>query len=336
MAIDYKQSGVDVEAGDALVDWLRETSSAKQPHADKIVSGIGGFASLFRADFSGMKKPCLVTCTDGVGTKVKIAAQLGRYDGIGQDLVAMCVNDLICCGGEPLMFLDYYATGKLRQEQARPFLASVRAACEASGCALVGGETAEMPGVYHDGDFDCAGFAVGVVDEETALGPHRVKAHQILVGVASSGFHSNGYSLLRRLFQDDLEKWGDILLEPTALYPLLMRDLRSEGLVCAAAHITGGGLQNVPRALPSGMGAVVQAWELPAPFQEVQRRSGLSTVQLLDTLNCGLGFVLVVEPENEARVLELVAAQGHRGWRLGHLETLADPGAEPSVRVEGV
>lgn len=335
MAIDYKQSGVDVEAGDALVEWLQKTSSGKSPHADKIVSGIGGFASLFRADFSHMKKPCLVTCTDGVGTKVKIAAQLGRYEGIGQDLVAMCVNDLICCGGEPLLFLDYYATGKLRQEQARPFLQSVRRACEDSDCALVGGETAEMPGVYHENDFDCAGFAVGVVDETQALGPHRVRPGQVLVGVASSGFHSNGYSLLRKLFADDLERWADTLLTPTALYVRLMKELQRGGLVEAAAHITGGGIENIPRALPQGTVAVIRAWELPAPFQEVQKRSGLSYKQLVETLNGGLGFVLVVQPENEARVLEVIARAGHRGWPLGRVEAHSDVGHEALVRIEG-
>lgn len=336
MAIDYKQSGVDVEAGDALVEWLQKSSTGKQPHADKIVSGIGGFASLFRADFSHMKKPCLVTCTDGVGTKVKIASQLGRYDGIGQDLVAMCVNDLICCGGEPLMFLDYYATGKLKQEQARPFLQSVRSACEQSDCALVGGETAEMPGVYHQDDFDCAGFAVGVVDEVNVLGPQRVKPGQVLIGVESSGFHSNGYSLLRKLFADDLEKWADVLLRPTALYVRMMKELRKEDLVEAAAHITGGGIENIPRVLPVGVTAVLKMWELPEPFKEVQRRSGLTTLQMLGTLNCGLGFVLVTEPSKQDAVLATVRRHGFKTWVLGSVESGPDSAAEASVRVEGI
>ena len=222
--MDYKSSGVDVEAGDSLVDWLIEDEKKyPTPHADKIISGIGGFASLFRADFSKMKKPCLVTCTDGVGTKVKLASEFNRYEGIGQDLVAMCVNDLICTGGDPLLFLDYYASGKLNLENAQSFLRSVRKACFDSDCALIGGETAEMPGVYHDNDFDCAGFAVGVVDEEKSLGSRLVKKGDQVLGVASSGFHSNGYSLLRQVFAQDKEKWLDTLLTPTALYVKLFK-----------------------------------------------------------------------------------------------------------------
>ena len=205
MSMDYKQAGVDVAAGDALVDWLKSTNPKKFPHQDKIVSGIGGFAALFRADFSKMKEPCLVSCTDGVGTKVKLAAEFGRYREVAQDLVAMCVNDMVCCGAQPLFFLDYYATGKLQLDAAKDFLSGVRDACHESDCALIGGETAEMPGVYHEKDFDCAGFAVGVVDKPEALGPHRVKVGDRLLGLASSGFHSNGYSLLRKVFAEDLK-----------------------------------------------------------------------------------------------------------------------------------
>lgn len=328
MAIDYKQSGVDVEAGDALVDWLQSKSPNKQPHAERIVSGIGGFASLFRAGFPEMKKPCLVTCTDGVGTKVKLASQLKRFEGIGQDLVAMCVNDLICCGGRPLLFLDYYATGKLNLDEAKIFLESVRKACWDSDCALVGGETAEMPGVYHDGDFDCAGFAVGIVDEEQTLGAHRVRVGQRFVGVASSGFHSNGYSLLRKVFEKDAAAWADQLMEPTALYVKMMAALTKENLVQAAAHITGGGLENLPRVLPKGTKGRVKAWSFSPAYLEVQKRTGLSTLEMVKTLNCGLGFVLVVNPADEKRVLQIVTESGHRGWSLGAVEAAASAEAE--------
>jgi phosphoribosylformylglycinamidine cyclo-ligase len=335
MDINYKQSGVDVDAGDALVDWL-QSSAEKQPHQDKIVSGVGGFASLFRADFSRFKKPCLVTCTDGVGTKVKIAAQYGRYAGIGQDLVAMCVNDLICCGAEPLVFLDYFATGKLQQEQARSFLQSVRMACQESHCALVGGETAEMPGVYQGNDFDCAGFAVGVVDEEAALGVHRVKVGQILIAVASSGFHSNGYSLLRKVFDRDLDQWSEELLKPTALYVKLMADLGAKNLVQAAAHITGGGVENIPRVLPAGTIAAIEKWPFSEPYLEVQRRTGMDDFEMMKTLNCGVGFVLVVSPADVPQVLERGKTQNHSLWVLGKVEAARSPTDEAAVSVGGI
>lgn len=331
MAIDYKQAGVDVEAGDALVDWLQKTGK-RGPHADRVLSGIGGFASLFRIGFPEMKKPCLITCTDGVGTKVKLASRFKRFEGVGQDLVAMCVNDLICCGGVPLMFLDYYAVGQLNLDDARGFLDSVRRACDESDCALVGGETAEMPGVYQPGDFDCAGFAVGVVDEEKTIGPHRVKPGQRLVGVSSSGFHSNGYSLLRKVFEKDLEQWADELLKPTALYVRLMKDLMAGGLVEAAAHITGGGIENIPRVLPAGTEAVLKPWPFPAPFLEVQKRAGLSDLELMKTLNSGIGFVLVCEPARFETVRELVRKHGFTDYDLGTVEA-GTPGAESSVRL---
>lgn len=316
--VDYKSSGVDVDAGDALVDWLQETGTV-QPHADKIVSGIGGFASLFRADFSKMKKPCLVTCTDGVGTKVKIAAQFDRYEGIGQDLVAMCVNDLICTGGEPLMFLDYYATGKLDLKAAKGFLQSVRRACVDSDCALVGGETAEMPGVYKDKDFDCAGFAVGVVDEEKTLGAHRVQKGDLLLGVSSSGFHSNGYSLLRKVFADDLGEWADELLKPTALYVKLFKELNRSVELHALAHMTGGGIENIPRVLPGHLQWQKKEWEWPASFREVQKRTQMSDEQMLKTLNCGVGLTVVIPANEKAQTRSIIERFGFQCFDIGEL-----------------
>lgn len=319
-SIDYKSSGVDVEAGDALVDWLQAgDSKVKFPHAERIVSGIGGFASLFRADFPKMKKPCLVTCTDGVGTKVKLASHFGRYEGIGQDLVGMCVNDLICTGGEPLLFLDYYATGKLQLEAAKSFLQSVRQACLESDCALVGGETAEMPGVYQANDFDCAGFAVGVVDEEKALGAHKVQKGDVLLGVSSSGFHSNGYSLLRKVFEKDLEKWANQLLIPTALYVKLFKALKEQVEIHALAHITGGGIENIPRVLPENLTWNKRLWKMPEPFLEVQKRTGMSDEKMYQTLNCGVGLVVILPKDQAQAAKATIEKFNHQVFDLGEM-----------------
>lgn len=319
MVIDYKQAGVDVEAGDALVDWLR-ANQPSWPHRDKLVEGIGGFAALFRADFKNMKEPCLVSCTDGVGTKVKLAVHFDRYREVAQDLVAMCVNDMVCSGAQPLFFLDYYASGKLRLEAAKDFLSGVQAACLESDCILIGGETAEMPGVYEGNDFDAAGFSVGVVDRAEVLGRHRVKPGMKLLGVSSSGFHSNGFSLLRKLFAQDLDAWKEQLLKPTALYVKLVHAALGKG-VEAIAHITGGGLDNVPRILPENTVARMKSWPVPAPFLEVKKRSGLPWLKLLTTLNCGLGMVWVVRPEAFADLQKIVQQNGFQAFDLGSVET---------------
>lgn len=314
----YKAAGVDVDTGDALVDWLAGGVSSKSAHAEKIVDGIGGFASLFRFPFSHLKKPCLVTCTDGVGTKVLLAAHYKQFSGIGQDLVAMCVNDLICTGGDPLLFLDYYAVGKLDLEEAKQFLSSVRQACADSNCALVGGETAEMPGVYKPGDFDCAGFAVGVVDEPEAWGAAKVRAGDRLLGLSSSGFHSNGYSLLRKVFEKDLDLWKDELLKPTALYVKFVQALKASKVeVHAAAHITGGGTENIPRVLPESLKWTPRFWEFPEPYKEVQRRTGMSDDEMRTTLNCGVGFVLILPDSSWSAAQAEAERQGFRTYDLG-------------------
>lgn len=327
-SLNYKNSGVDVAAGDNLVDWL-QSSEVVEHHQERIISGIGGFASLFRIGFPEMKKPCLVTCTDGVGTKVKIAAQFNKVSGIGQDLVAMCVNDLICTGGRPLMFLDYYATGKLKLDHAKEFLQSVRRACAESNCALTGGETAEMPGVYSGVDFDCAGFAVGIVDEDKTWGAHKVQVGDVLLGVSSSGAHSNGYSLLRTVFADDLEKYHDELLTPTALYVKMCGALADKVDVHAAAHITGGGLENIPRVLPKNTIAEVQSWKFPPLFNEVQARTGLTTAEMVNTLNCGLGFVFILSSADLPKAQQIVS-QHFACWELGRV--VAGQG-EPQVKL---
>lgn len=322
--LNYKTAGVDVEAGDALVDWLKETAPKNPPHADKLVSGIGGFAAVFRMQFPHMKKPCLVSSTDGVGTKIKLASQFKVYNTVGQDLVAMCVNDLVCGGAQPLFFLDYYASGKLELEAAKQFLSGVRQACHDSDCALIGGETAEMPGVYHGNDFDAAGFAVGVVDEDEILGAHKVKIGARVLGVSSSGFHSNGYSLLRKVFEKDLDKWKDTLLTPTHLYARLVLKLKAQNLLQAVANITGGGMENIPRVLPKGTCLKLVDWSWPAPFVEVQDRTGMSRIEMLKTLNCGVGLALIVDPANVNATEKICREMGYQVYHLGHLEKKAD------------
>lgn len=324
MAIDYKQAGVDIVAGDALVNWLQ--SSNQQKKDKRIVGGIGGFAALFRADFRKMKSPCLVSSTDGVGTKVLLASHFNQYDGVGQDLVAMCVNDLLCVGADPLFFLDYYACGKLDLKNAQEFLSGVRRACAEVDCSLIGGETAEMPGVYKPEDFDCAGFAVGVVDEPKALGAHKVKVGDVVIGVPSSGFHSNGFSLLRKVFEKDLDQWRDKLMVPTALYGKLVKNLRKnvKGLR-ACANITGGGLENIPRVLPYGTTLAVEPWFVPEPFKVVKERTGMSWEKMLVTLNCGLGFAVIVDAKDSVKTQKIVAKEMGSSCVLGVVAKQSGP-----------
>jgi phosphoribosylformylglycinamidine cyclo-ligase len=319
---DYKSAGVDIEAGDALVDWLQqdEKESGPMPHAGRNISGIGGFASLFDFNFPDIKNPVLVTCTDGVGTKVKLASHFQIFHTVGQDLVGMCVNDLICTGGRPLMFLDYYATGKLHLPWAQSFLVGVKKACREAECLLAGGETAEMPGVYQSNDFDCAGFAVGVVDKEKTLGPHRVKAGDRVIGIASSGFHSNGYSLLRKVFENDLEEFRDALMMPTALYVKLVAELMNKVDLHAAAHMTGGGIENLPRVLPDNLAWNAKKWELPELFKLVQSRTTMGDHDFYRTLNCGVGFCIVL-PERETSIaVEVIEKFGFKYYELGDIK----------------
>jgi phosphoribosylformylglycinamidine cyclo-ligase len=332
-SLSYKRAGVDVRKGDALVDWLIETNSpaqqktkskVKSKTSNDVVSGIGGFAALFRASFSDLKSPLLVSSTDGVGTKVKLAAQFNRYEGVGQDLVAMCVNDVACVGARPLFFLDYYACARLEMKVAQTFLKSVKEACEFCDCVLIGGETAEMPGVYRKNDFDCAGFSVGVVDEEAVLGAQRVKNGDRIIGVSSSGFHSNGYSLLRKVFARDIKKWADKLLTPTYLYsPLVQTLLQAETGLHAVAHVTGGGLDNLLRVVPTGSVLDLKAWSVPDEFLEVKKRSKLKWPELLRTLNCGIGLVLFVDAKSFASVTKHVGQSGFKAYDLGTVNTEA-------------
>lgn len=334
MAIDYKKAGVDVEKGDKLVDWIKSQSESTSPWKHNLLSGVGGFASIFKANFQNMKSPCLVSCTDGVGTKVLLAIEYDRYFEVGVDLVAMSINDMICSGAQPLFFLDYYACGKLELEKAQNFITGVKTACDQTQCLLIGGETAEMPGVYKEQDFDCAGFAVGVVDEENIIGKHKVEAGDRLIGVASSGFHSNGYSLVRKLFDKDMDEWIEDIIKPTHLYADLVLNLYHKNYLNAVAHITGGGLDNLLRVFPKGLNAKLQPWTLPALFQEAQKRSELSDVELLKTFNCGVGVILVVSEQNYKQVMQELKNCPFGVFDLGVIEQ-GDADTEPQWSMDG-
>ncbi|MFS4437723.1 phosphoribosylformylglycinamidine cyclo-ligase [Paracoccaceae bacterium GXU_MW_L88] len=324
----YKDAGVDIDAGNALVEAIKP--AAKRTARSGMMAGLGGFGALFDPKAAGYDDPVLVAATDGVGTKLRVALETGRFDGIGQDLVAMCVNDLICQGAEPLFFLDYFATGKLDTARATTIIEGIAKGCELSGCALIGGETAEMPGLYAGDDFDLAGFAVGAMNRGAHL-PQDVAEGDVLLGLASSGVHSNGYSLIRKLVAQSGQTWdsdfdggtlGDSLITPTRIYvkPLL-KAIRADG-VHGLAHITGGGLtENLPRLFPEGVGATVDldAWDLPPLFKWLRGEAQLDETEMLKTFNCGIGMILAVAPDRADAIAELLEAEGETVTRLGQL-----------------
>ena len=328
--LTYAQAGVDIDAGNALVDRIKPAAAATARPG--VMSGLGGFGALFDLKAAGYDDPILVAATDGVGTKLKIAIDTGLYDTIGIDLVAMCVNDLVCQGAEPLFFLDYFATGKLEVEAAARIIAGIAEGCRLSGCALVGGETAEMPGMYAPGDFDLAGFAVGAMNRGAAL-PAGVQAGDVLLGLASDGVHSNGYSLVRRIVERSGLTWdapapfgegslGAALLAPTRLYVKPALAAIRAGGVHGLAHITGGGLtENLPRVLPDGVGAQIDlgAWRLPPVFSWLAAEGGLDQAEMLKTFNSGIGMVLVVDADRAAALQTELAAMGETVCRLGAL-----------------
>ena len=332
--ISYRQSGVDIDAGNALVEAIKPLAKAtRRPGAD---ADLGGFGALFDLKRAGFKDPILVAANDGVGTKLKIAIETGRHGTIGIDLVAMCVNDLLAQGAEPLFFLDYFATGKLDVEVARSVVAGIAEGCRQAGCALIGGETAEMPGMYAGHDYDLAGFAVGAVERGEVLPRSDIAAGDVLIGLPSSGVHSNGYSLVRRLVAEERLAWdasapfdsartlAEALLEPTRIYvkPVL-KAVRETGAVKALAHITGGGLsENVPRVLPDGIAAHIDlgSWQAPAVFGWLKAASKLDAAEMLRTFNCGVGLVLVVAREGAEAAMRALAAAGEAPVRIGETE----------------
>ncbi|MDJ1007015.1 MAG: phosphoribosylformylglycinamidine cyclo-ligase [Paracoccaceae bacterium] len=329
--LTYADAGVDIDAGNALVERIKP--AAARTDRPGVMAGLGGFGGLFDLKAAGFRDPVLVAATDGVGTKLRIAIDTGRYDGIGQDLVAMCVNDLICQGAEPLFFLDYFATGKLDVDAAAGVVEGIARGCELAGCALIGGETAEMPGMYAPGDFDLAGFAVGAMERGAGL-PLEARAGDVLLGLAASGFHSNGYSLVRKLVERaglgwaDPAPWDDdlsvaeSLLTPTEIYVSPAQKAVARGGVRALAHITGGGLtENLPRVLPEGLGAEVDlgAWQAGPLFRWAQATGGLSDAEMLRTFNCGIGLVLVIDPGRAEAVGAALRDAGTGASVIGHV-----------------
>ncbi len=330
-ALGYRQSGVDIDAGHALVERIKP--HVKKTHRPGVLQGLGGFGALFELPTDKFQQPVLVSGADGVGTKLKLASQLNHHSTIGIDLVAMCVNDIIVCGAEPLYFLDYFATSKLNLEQAEEVIKGIAYGCELAGCALTGGETAEMPGMYGDGDYDLAGFAVGIVEKNKMLNPQNVADGDILIGLASSGVHSNGFSLIRKILEHqgtDLNemlegrKIGSILLEPTRIYVKSILKLIQCVPVTAISHITGGGLlENIPRVLPPHLGAKIsrQAWKLPAIFSWLQQGGKVAEMEMLRTFNCGIGMVVSVNRRDVDRALESLVQSAENPLVLGEVTT---------------
>ncbi|XXK36255.1 phosphoribosylformylglycinamidine cyclo-ligase [Rhodobacteraceae bacterium nBUS_22] len=329
-ALTYAAAGVDIDAGNALVEQIKP--HAKRTNRSGVMAGLGGFGGLFDLKAAGFNDPILVSATDGVGTKLRIAIDTGHYDTIGIDLVAMCVNDLVCQGAEPLFFLDYFATGHLDVGIASRIIAGIAEGCVQSGCALIGGETAEMPGMYAGDDFDLAGFAVGAMERGTAL-PSDVRSGDVLLGLPSSGVHSNGYSLVRKLVELSGLGWdapspfggetlGAELLAPTRLYVKSCLAAIAAGGVRGFAHITGGGLtENIPRVLGEGQGVHIDldSWALPPVFKWLAAQGGISNDEMLKTFNCGIGMVIVADAQSADAVAEALAALGETVIRLGQV-----------------
>jgi phosphoribosylformylglycinamidine cyclo-ligase len=324
--ISYRDAGVDIEAGDALVEDIKPF--AKRTMRPEVLAGIGGFGSLFEVP-KKFKNPVLVSGTDGVGTKLKLAFQLNKHDTVGIDLVAMCVNDILVQGAEPLFFLDYFACGKLEVGAAAQVIKGIAAGCEQAGCALVGGETAEMPGMYPPGEYDLAGFSVGAVDKDKIIDGTTIQPGDVVLGLASSGAHSNGYSLVRKLIEVsgiDMDSdfhgrpFRDVVMEPTRIYVKPLLKLIETLPVKGMAHITGGGLsENIPRVLPEGVTAELKrgSWDIPPLFGWMQQQGNIPEDEMLRTFNCGIGMAVIISAEDAERAAALLAAEGEQVFRIG-------------------
>lgn len=332
--MDYKNAGVDIEAGYRSVELMKKY--VKETMRPEVLGGLGGFSGAFSIErFKDMEKPTLVSGTDGVGTKLKLAFLLDRHDTVGIDCVAMCVNDIACAGGEPLFFLDYIACGKNVPEKIATIVKGVAEGCKQAGAALIGGETAEMPGFYPEEEYDLAGFAVGIVDEKKLITGKELKEGDTLIGLASSGVHSNGFSLVRKVFEmtrESLDTYyeelgttlGGALIAPTRIYVKALRALREAGVeIKACSHITGGGFyENIPRMLPEGIRAVVEkdSYEVPAVFRLLQEKGGIAGEMMYNTYNMGIGMVLAVAPENAKKALEVLKSAGETPYTIGRAE----------------
>ncbi len=322
----YKSAGVDINAGNELVDLIKKDVSAS--HGPNVLGNIGGFAGMFRLD-KEYKNPILVACTDGVGTKVALAQETGMLDGIGQDLVAMCVNDLIVCGAKPLFFLDYFASSKLEIKEASTIISSIANACIESGCALLGGETAEMPGHYVGKNFDLAGFSVGCVDEDKIINNKTISAGNVLIGIESSGPHSNGFSLIRKIIKDanlsemDFNRVTEMALKPTILYPSLIINLIDKFKIHGMAHITGGGLtENIPRSIPENLSVQIlkDSWVMPEIFKWLQDTGDIKEADMFRIFNCGIGMVLIVDHESAQEIQDKITEEGYKSFVIGSVQ----------------
>ncbi|MCX7554997.1 phosphoribosylformylglycinamidine cyclo-ligase [Marinicella sp. S1101] len=324
----YKDAGVDIDAGNQLVENIKPL--VKATHRPGVMGSLGGFGGLFDLSQVACENPVLVSGTDGVGTKLKLAHALGDHSTIGIDLVAMCVNDIIVLGAEPLFFLDYYACGKLDNDQATQVIGGIAAGCKTSGCALIGGETAEMPGMYEGDDYDLAGFVVGVVDKTKVIDGSQIGVGQSIIGIESSGPHSNGYSLIRKIIDDnqvDLQQdfdgatLGKKLLAPTQLYVKPVLEILEKGhQINGIAHITGGGImENISRVIPEGLAIEVEqnSWDRPAVFDWLANTGNISPTEMLRTFNCGIGLCLIVAAEDESKVIQAINATGLNAWTIG-------------------
>ena len=340
-SLTYRDAGVDIDAGNELVNRIKNT--AARTRRPEVLGGLGGFGAMVSIP-AGYKEPVLVSGTDGVGTKLRLAMQLQKHDSIGIDLVAMCVNDLVVGGAEPLFFLDYYATGKLNVDIAAQVVEGIGKGCELSGCALVGGETAEMPGMYEGDDYDLAGFCVGVAERSDIIDGSRGQPGDVLLALGSSGPHSNGYSLIRKIIEvsnADLSQpmgdstLADALMAPTRIYVKNLLQLIREVDVRALCHITGGGLpENIPRVLPAGTVAAIdtRSWELPPVFQWLQDAGGVAAEEMYRTFNCGIGMIVCVPADQKDLAVDTLNAMGEKVWQVGVMEAADASDAEPKVR----
>ncbi|MFI3177021.1 MAG: phosphoribosylformylglycinamidine cyclo-ligase [Eubacteriales bacterium] len=332
--MDYKSAGVDIEAGYQSVELMKK--HVKETMRSEVLGGLGGFSGAFSLTaFQHMEKPTLVSGTDGVGTKLKLAFLLDKHDTIGIDCVAMCVNDIACAGGEPLFFLDYIACGKNVPEKIATIVSGVANGCKQSNAALIGGETAEMPGFYPEEEYDLAGFAVGIVDEKDLITGKELQGDDVLIGITSSGVHSNGFSLVRKVFdmtEESLRTYyeslgrtlGEALLEPTKIYVSALRAVKEAGItIKACSHITGGGFyENIPRMLPKGMRAIVSldSYEVPAIFKLLQETGEINDHMMYNTYNMGIGMVVAVHPDDVEATMEAITQAGETPYRIGHIE----------------
>ncbi|MGD8483955.1 MAG: phosphoribosylformylglycinamidine cyclo-ligase [Thioalkalispiraceae bacterium] len=340
-SLSYRDAGVDIDAGNALIDKIKP--HARRTQRPEVMGGLGGFGALFEIPLDRYQQPVLVSGTDGVGTKLKLAMQMNKHDTIGIDLVAMCVNDLIVQGAEPLFFLDYYATGQLDIEAASDVIKGIAEGCVQSGAALTGGETAEMPGMYQKGDYDLAGFCVGIVEKSRIIDGSKVSAGDVLIGMASSGAHSNGYSLIRKIIEVsnadlnmpfDGRTLGECLLAPTQIYVKPILALLEKVDVHALAHITGGGLlENLPRVMPQNTRATIDpgSWNQPAVFNWLQEQGNIDAMEMYRTFNCGIGMVAVVAQNEADNTIELLQQQGIEASRIGSIES--SDSATPEVHI---